>query len=66
MAKGPKDINQTAFDAVARLTGTSESFEVERAKKGAAARTEALSPERRTEIARAAAAKRWDKPATAS
>jgi len=31
-------------------------------KKGGAARRDKLSPERRTEIARAAAAKRWKSP----
>jgi len=63
MAKGPKDTNQLAFDAVARLTGGSTSQNIDRAQKGGEARAEALTPERRSEIAKAAAAKRWS-PAT--
>jgi hypothetical protein len=59
MAKGPKDLNQTAFDLVARSTGNPTSDEIERAAKGGKARKEALTPERRSEIAKAAAAKRW-------
>lgn len=59
MAKGPKDFNQTAFDLVARATGTSESMEVTRAKKGAEARNAKLSPEERSEQARKAATARW-------
>ena len=60
MAKGPRDINQTAFDIVARSTGGSESKDLQRASEGGKARKEALTPERRSEIAKAAAAKRWN------
>ena len=35
---------------------------VELGKKGGRARAEAMTPERRAEIARKAAAKRWNKP----
>ena len=62
MAKGPKDFSQTAFDLVARSTGTpttDDLAKIERATKGAEARKEALTPERRTEIAKTAAKKRW-------
>jgi hypothetical protein len=62
MAKGPKDFSQTAFDIVARTTGTPSPDDLakkERATKGAEARKESLSPERRTEIAKVATAKRW-------
>ena len=62
MAKGPKDFSQSAFDLVARSTGTSTTDDlakIERASKGGEARSEALTPERRAEIAKAAAAKRW-------
>ncbi len=63
MAKGPKDTNQMAFDAVGRLTGGSTSSNQERAKKGGEARSAALTPEQRSEIARKAAETRWHKKA---
>jgi hypothetical protein len=62
MPKGPKDFSQAAFDLVARSTGTPTTEDLaktERAAKGAEARAEALSPERRSEIAKTAAKKRW-------
>ena len=62
MAKGPKDFSQTAFDIVARSTGTTTTDDlakIVRATKGAEARSEAVTPERRSDIAKAAAAKRW-------
>ena len=62
VAKGPKDFSQTAFDIVARSTGTPTTDDIaktERAKKGAEARSEKLTPEQRSEIARVAASKRW-------
>ena len=62
MAKGPKDFSQTAFDLVARSTGTpttDELAKIERAAKGGKARAESLSDEQRSEIAKAAAVKRW-------
>jgi len=61
MAKGPKDFSQTAFDVVARSTGGPTTDELENARKGATARKESLSPERRSEIAKKAAAARWGK-----
>jgi len=63
MAKGPKDMNQLAFDAVARATGGSTSADLERARKGAEARTESLSAEERSKIASDAAKVRWNKKA---
>ena len=63
MPKGPKDFNQAAFDLVARSTGkpsTEDLAKTERAQKAAEARTEALTPEERSEIAKTAAKKRWD------
>jgi hypothetical protein len=62
MPKGPKDFSQAAFDLVARSTGTRTTEDLaktDRATKGAEARAEALSPERRSEIAKTAAKKRW-------
>ena len=62
MAKGPKDFSQTAFDLVARSTGTpttDDLAKLERVTKGGEARSESLTAERRSEIAKAAAAKRW-------
>ncbi len=59
MAKGPKDLNQAAFDIVAQSTGQPTSDKLDRAKKGGQARSEKLTPEQRSEIARAAAEKRW-------
>lgn len=69
-SRPPTDENRAAFDAVARLTGD----EPEQAKnpaaqalgrlgglKGGKARAASLSPEKRAEIAKAAAAARWRK-----
>jgi hypothetical protein len=62
MAKGPRDLNQTAFDIVARATGSdASSSKVDRASKGGAARKSSLTPEQRSEIAKKAAAARWGK-----
>lgn len=61
MSKGPQDFNQTAFDLVARATGTATSAEVDRAKKGGEARKEKLTHEQRSTIAKKAAAARWGK-----
>jgi hypothetical protein len=66
MAKGPKDMNQIAFDAVARATGGPTSAELERARKGGEARAESLTAEQRAEIASNAAKVRWNKPAIQS
>jgi|GEM_PF-5090947 len=55
MSKGPKDLNQTAFDLVARATGGSTSEKVTRAREGGKARKEALTTEQRSEIAKKAA-----------
>jgi hypothetical protein len=72
--KMPRDPNQRAFETVrlalgeAKLTETiptKDPERVERGKKGGAKggklRAERLSPERRSEIARTAAAARWGK-----
>jgi len=62
MARGPKDFSQTAFDIVVWFKGASTADDlatIERATKGAEARKEALTPERQSEIAKTAAAKRW-------
>lgn len=67
VAKASKDFNQTAFDIVARSTGTPTTDELAKSantREGGKARAEKLTPERRSEIARAAAGKRWAKPVT--
>ena len=63
---GPEDANQSAFRIVQQLTGQEPNPVKAKAGragglKGGVARKEALSPERRSEIAKAAAAKRWGK-----
>lgn len=64
--QGPEDINETAFRIVSEALGGAAT----RAKSphavraggiGGRARTERLSPERRSEIAKKAAAARWGK-----
>ena len=71
--QGPKDINQIAFDVVQKAIGARPKEEPpDPAKnpaavalgrlgglKGGAARKAKLTPERRAEIARTAAKKRW-------
>jgi len=68
--KRPKDANQLAKMIVDLATGTAvnsepppltpaQEFARSGGLKGGVARREALSPERRAEIARKAAAKRW-------
>lgn len=64
MSKGPKDINQTAFDVVAEATGGSTSKNVQRAKQGGTKRANALSDEERSAIAKKAAQARWAKKIT--
>jgi hypothetical protein len=62
MPKGPKDFNQSAFDLVALSTGTPTTDDLARtarAQKGSEARNEALTPEKRSQIAKTAANKRW-------
>jgi hypothetical protein len=76
MAKGPKgekrpaDLNRRAFDIVKIASGESEANAPESAAaelgrrgglKGGRARATALSAERRSEIAKAAAKSRWQK-----
>lgn len=74
-SRHPKDFNQVAFDVVRIATGEVEKPEPPKPKnpaavtlgrmgglKGGAARKNALTPERRKEIAQKAAAKRWEKP----
>lgn len=71
--KRTKDANQTAARIVALVTDKGEQIAIKRGKnaaavalgslggkKGGKARALALSPERRSEIARHAAAKRWE------
>jgi len=74
-SKPPTDPNVAAFQAVRRLTQSEEPPEPTAAdrkkiaailgsrggKKGGKARAKALSPERRAEIAKAAAEARWAK-----
>ncbi len=69
MAKGPKgekraaDLNRRAFDIVKIASGEAEeprrSAAAELGSKGGKARATLLTKERRAEIARGAAAKRW-------
>lgn len=68
--KRPADAVQNAIRVAKILTGEAEEDMGDSSKdkaaqslgrKGGAARREKLSPERRAEIARAAAAKRWGK-----
>ena len=70
MAKGPKgekrpaDVNRRAFDVVRIASGQVEekaehNAAAELASKGGKARAAALSKKKRTEIAKAAAKKRW-------
>ena len=62
-----KDINETAFDVVRRATGEvvdpPETAKAQAGRKGGikggASRARALTPEQRSEIARKAAARRW-------
>ena len=70
------DLNLAAFDVVQAATGGKPKPAARKkrknpaavalgklgGKKGGAARAASLSPERRKEIARQAAAKRWKKP----
>lgn len=60
-AKPPRDPNEAAFRVMQQLTGEYEPPKVQRAKKGAAGRASKLTPEQRSEIARKAALKRWDR-----
>lgn len=70
-----KDINQNAFDVVAKATGTTPKKTRKPRKnphavalgrkgglKGGVVRAERLSPEQRHQIAQAAAQARWAKP----
>ena len=61
--KPPRDPNEAAHRLLAQVTGEYVSPKKRRAQQGAAARTESLTPERRSEIAKKAAAARWRKPA---
>jgi hypothetical protein len=68
---GPEDANELAFRVVQQLTGQAERTEPEESAKaragrlgglkGGKARYNALTPERRSEIARNASAARWAK-----
>ena len=65
LPKRPRDLNQLAKRIVDITTGEEPdepeetTFEQERASKGGEARTEKLTPEERSEIARKAAKARW-------
>lgn len=71
--QGPRDLNQTAFDVVQQATGQTPPQEPSQknpaavtlgrlgGQKGGKARAKKLTPEQRTDIARAAAAARWKK-----
>lgn len=72
MAKGPKgekraaDLSRRAFDIVRIASGEAEEPEprspaAELGSKGGKARAESLTKTRRSEIARRAAAKRWER-----
>jgi hypothetical protein len=68
--QGPKDLNQTAYDLVQMVTGQAPMPEPPKnpaavslgrlgGLKGGKARADALTPERRAEIAKKAADARW-------
>lgn len=64
--KRPRDPNQLAKMMVDLATGEAQEQEINEArseagKKGAKARARSLTPEQRSEIARAAAQSRWKK-----
>lgn len=74
MAKKHKDLNQLAKIIVDQATGNEDTQKVDDGKnpaavalgrlggkKGGKARADSLTPERRAEIAKKAAAKRWGK-----
>jgi hypothetical protein len=70
--RNPKDINEVAFKITQKVTNSKE-FEKSQISqimshmgrlgglKGGKARANSLTPERRSEIAKKAAQKRWDK-----
>ena len=60
--KPPRDPNTAAFQLMQKATGEYVSPKKRRGRAGAAARNDALTPERRKEIAQKAAAARWKKP----
>lgn len=62
----PRDPNEAAFQVLKQVTGDYEPPKTRRARKGAAARNEKLTPERRSEIAKRAAVARWSKPSDSS
>ncbi len=55
-------IGKIATGEIADDADASKAHHREGGKKGGAARAAALTPEERSEIARKAAAKRWEKP----
>lgn len=67
----PKDENQAAYSVIERATAQADQFQLfhrvmaemgrRGGLKGGKARAKALSPERRKEIAKKAAQKRWGK-----
>jgi len=63
MAKRPaRDPNVAALNVLKQVTGEHDTAKRRRARQGAAARAEKLTPEQRSEIAKKAAAARWAKP----
>lgn len=59
--KPPRDPNVAAFSVLQQITGEHVTPKKRRARAGAAARHESLTPEQRSEIAKKAAAARWKK-----
>ena len=62
--QGPPDLNEIAHRVVAAVTSeepedAADARQVEAGRKGGVARSKNLSPERRSEIAAAAAEARW-------
>jgi len=57
--KPPRDPNEAAHRVLGIVTGDNPTPKVRRAKAGAKARAEKLTPEQRSDIARKAAAARW-------
>ena len=62
--QGPPDLNELAYRVVAAVTSEEpeeepDARQVEAGRKGGEARSKNLSPERRSEIAAAAAEARW-------
>ena len=59
--KPPRDPNEAAHRVLGIVTGENPTPKVRRAKQGAKARAEKLTPQQRSEIARKAAQCRWSR-----